>query len=108
MELPFALTGGKNIDSEESAWWLREFPIDLIDWKIDNSKRMDLTKIEPNFRSQTYSEVLPPDERVLSLHNGAYRNDGGSAGKREYSPYIYLMPYWAGRYVEAISAPQPK
>lgn len=104
----FALTGGKNIDSEESAWWLREFPIDLIDWKIDNSKRMDLTKIEPNFRSQTYSEVLPPDERVLSLHNGAYRNDGGSAGKREYSPYIYLMPYWAGRYVEAISAPQPK
>ncbi|MEQ8217888.1 MAG: hypothetical protein RH981_06615 [Arenibacter sp.] len=102
----FALTGGKNIDSEESAWWLREFPMDLIDWKIDNDHRKDLTKIAPNFRSQTYTEVLPGDERTLHLHNGAYRNNGGSDGKREYAPYIYLLPYWAGRYVDAISAPQ--
>lgn len=101
----FALTGGKNIDSDASAWWLREFPMDLIDWKIDNSHRKDLTMIEPNFRSQTYTEVLPGDERVLHKHNGAYRNNGGSDGRREYAPYIYLLPYWAGRYVEAISAP---
>ena len=102
----FALAGGINIDSEESAWWLREFPMDLIDWKIDNDHRKDLTKIAPNFRSQTYTEVLPGDERTLHLHNGAYRNNGGSDGKREYAPYIYLLPYWAGRYVDAISAPQ--
>ncbi len=101
----FALTGGENIDSEESAWNLREFPMDLIDWKIDNSHRKDLTKIEPNFRSQTYSEVLPGDERVLHKHNGAYRNNGGNA-TQEYAPYIYLLPYWAGRYAEAISAPK--
>ncbi|RTE52024.1 hypothetical protein EHW67_17650 [Arenibacter aquaticus] len=104
----FALAGGENIDSEESAWWLREFPMDLIDWKIDNDHRKDLIKIAPNFRSQTYTEVLPGDERRLHLHNGAYRNNGGSDGKREYAPYIYLLPYWAGRYVEAISAPQAK
>jgi len=102
----FALAGGENIDSEESAWWLREFPMDLIDWKINNDHRKDLTKIAPNFRSQTYTEVLPGDERTLHLHNGAYRNNGGSDGKREYAPYIYLLPYWAGRYVDAISAPQ--
>ena len=68
--------------------------------------RTDLKKIEPNFRGQTYSEVLPPDERPLHKHNGAYRNNGNGGGKREYAPYIYLLPYWAGRYVEAISAPQ--
>ncbi|MRI01218.1 hypothetical protein GH721_11815 [Kriegella sp. EG-1] len=101
----FALTGAKTIDSEESAWYLREFPMDLIDWKIDNSHRKDLTKIEPNFRSQTYSEVLPADERVLHKHNGAYRNNGGNA-KQEYAPYIYLLPYWAGRYAEMISEPK--
>ncbi|WP_419211333.1 hypothetical protein ACNR9Q_11320 [Maribacter sp. X9] len=101
----YALSGGKNIDSEASAWWLREFPMDLIDWKIDNSKRKDLKRLEPNFRDQTYSEVLPGDERTLHLHNGAYRNDGGSDGTREYAPYIYLLPYWVGRYVNAISAP---
>lgn len=102
----FALTGGEKIDSDDSAWWLREFPMDLIDWKVDNSHRKDLTIIEPNFRSQTYDEVLPGDERVLHKHNGAYRNNGGSDGKQEYAPYIYLLPYWAGRYVEAISAPE--
>ena len=104
----FALSGGKNIDYKESAWWLREFPMDLIDWKIDNSYRKDITKVKPNFRHQTYTEVLPQDERVLGLHNGAYRNNGGSDGRREYPPYIYLLPYWAGRYVEAISAPSTK
>ena len=103
-----ALSGGKDIDIEDSAWWLREFPMDLIDWKVDNSHRKDLTKVKPNFRNQTYSEVLPPDEQVLGLHNGAYRNNGGSDGRREYDPYIYLMPYWAGRYVDAISAPEPE
>lgn len=102
----FALAGGENIDIEDSAWWLREFPMDLIDWKVDNSQRKDLTKVAPNFRSKTYTEVLPQDERVLGLHNGAYRNDGGSDGRREFDPYIYLMPYWAGRYIDAISAPE--
>ena len=82
--------------------------MDLIDWKIDNSHRKDLTKVAPNFRRQTYTEILPKDERVLNLHNGAYGNDGGSGGFREYPPYIWLMPYWAGRYVEAISAPTNK
>lgn len=102
----FALSGSSEIDSEESAWYLREFPMDLIDWKIDNSHRKDLVKIEPNFRNQTYTEVLPADERVLHKHNGAYKNNGGN-GKQEYAPYIYLLPYWAGRYAEAISAPKP-
>lgn len=101
----YAMTGGKDYDLDDSVWWLKEFPMDIIDWKVDNSHRKDITKIKPNFRNQTYSEVLPQDERVLGLHNGAYRNNGGSGGYREYPPYIYLLPYWAGRYVDAISAP---
>jgi len=104
----YALSGGKEIDFEESAWWLREFPIDLIGWSVNNSHRNDLTKLEPNFRRQEYSEVLPRDERPMHLHNNAYRNNGGEGGRREYPPYLYLMPYWAGRYVEAISAPTTK
>jgi len=104
----YALSGGKEIDFEESAWWLREFPIDLIGWGVTNSHRKDLTKMDPNFRRQEYSEVLPRDERPVHLHNNAYRNNGGGNGRREYPPYIYLLPYWAGRYVEAISAPTTK
>ena len=101
----YALIGGSDYDLEESAWWLREFPMDLVSWSVDNSHRQDLTGVEPNFRRQEYTEVLPRDERPMHLHNNAYRNNGGSNGRREYPPYIYLLPYWAGRYVEAISEP---
>jgi len=101
----YALTGGSDYDYEESAWWLREFPMDLVSWRVDNSQRQDLTRVDPNFRRQEYTDVLPRDERPMHLHNNAYRNNGGSNGNREYPPYIYLMPYWAGRYVKAISEP---
>ena len=101
----YALIGGSDYDSEESAWWLREFPMDLVSWSVDNSHRQDLIRIDPNFRRQEYTEVLPRDERPMHLHNNAYRNNGGSNGSREYPPYIYLLPYWAGRYVDAITPP---
>ncbi len=101
----YAMSGGKEIDYEESAWWLREFPMDLIGWSVQNEHRKDLVKVEPNFREREYSEVLPRDERRMHLHNNAFLNDGGEGGRREYPPYLYLFPYWAGRYVEAISAP---
>lgn len=98
----YALVGGEDFDLEESVWWLKEFPMDLISWNVDNSHRQDLTRVEPNFRRQEYTEVLPRDERPMHLHNNAYRNNGGSDGRREYPPYIYLLPYWLGRYVEVI------
>jgi hypothetical protein len=101
----YALIGGKDYDYKESAWWLREFPLDLISWNVNNSHRKDLVKLEENFRRQEYTEVLPRDERPMHLHNNAYRNNANEGGRREYPPYLYLLPYWAGRYVDAISAP---
>ncbi|MCK5872095.1 MAG: hypothetical protein KAG26_04650, partial [Methylococcales bacterium] len=35
----YAMSGGTNIDLDESIWWLKEFPMDLILWNIDNSQR---------------------------------------------------------------------
>lgn len=98
----YALAGGEDYDLEESVWWLKEFPMDLVSWTVNNSHRQDLTRVEPNFRRQEYTEVLPKDERPMHLHNNAYRNNGGSDGRREYPPYIYLLPYWLGRYIDAI------
>lgn len=98
----YALVGGKDFDLDESVWWLKEFPMNLISWKVDNSHRQDLTRIKPNFRRQEYTEVLPRDEQPMYLHNGAYRNNGGNNGSREYPPYVYLLPYWLGRYIDAI------
>ena len=104
-----ALTGTPNFDLNEAIWYLKEHPIDLIDWDISNSHRKDIEKLELNFRSQTLKEVLPPDERPIQRHNSNMFNldRKGRNGFSEHSAGdIWLLPYWMGRYLGIISAPQ--
>ncbi|MFT5887137.1 MAG: hypothetical protein ACI9IP_003610 [Arcticibacterium sp.] len=104
-----AITGTPNFDLNEAAWYLREHPIDLIDWDISNSHRKDIDTMELNFRKQTIKEVLPPDERPIQRHNAnMFRLDrSGRNGTSEYSAGdIWLLPYWMGRYLGVISPPQ--
>tara|TARA_R110002167_G_scaffold49412_33_gene144794 strand:+ start:3182 stop:5419 length:2238 start_codon:yes stop_codon:yes gene_type:complete len=104
-----ALTGTSDFDLDEAVWYLKEHPLDLITWDIKNSHRKDIEFIAPNFREQTISEVLPPDERPVQRHNGnMFRLDKiGNDGGQEYSAGdIWLLPYWMGRYMGVISEPQ--
>lgn len=104
-----ALTGTPNFDLNEAIWYLKEHPVDLIDWDISNSHRKDIEKLELNFRSQTLKEVLPPDERPIQRHNSNMFNldRKGRNGFSEHSAGdIWLLPYWMGRYLGIISAPQ--
>ncbi|HWS01600.1 MAG TPA: hypothetical protein VN249_13345 [Prolixibacteraceae bacterium] len=104
-----ALTGTPEFDLNEAAWWLREHPVDLIDWVIINSNRNDIDKIEPNFRNQTLKEVLPPDERPVSRHNGNMFNldrTHGNGNSEHSAGDIWLLPYWMGRYLGVISEPK--
>jgi hypothetical protein len=101
--LIYAMTGPGEFDLEQTVWSLKEFPLDMIGWSVSNNHRKDLEFVEPNFRNQTTQTVLPPDERPMSKYNGnAFRLDGGSGGRREYSGDIYLLPYWLGRYLKII------
>ena len=104
-----ALTGTDQFDLDEAAWYLREHPLDLIDWQIRNSQRKDIELIEPNFRKQTTKEVLPPDERPIQRHNGNTFNldrNGGNGTSEHSAGDIWILPYWMGRYLGVISAPQ--
>ena len=101
--LIYAMTGAVDFDLDETIWSLKEFPLDMISWSVQNSHRKDIELLEPNFRNQTISEVLLPDERPMSKYNGnAFRLDGGDDGHNEYSGDIYLLPYWLGRYLTII------
>ncbi len=103
-----ALTGTPEFDLDEAVWYLREHPMDLITWDIENSHRKDLEMIAPNFREQTTREVLPPDERRIQRHNAnMFQLDKvGGEGTQEYSAGdIWLLPYWMGRYLGVISEP---
>jgi len=104
-----AITGTKTFDLNEAAWYLREYPLDMINWNIANSHRKDIEKVAPNFRNQTTKEVLPPDETPIQRHNGnTFRLDrkGGNGTSEESAGDIWLLPYWLGRYQGIISAPQ--
>jgi len=103
-----AITGTSNFDLDEAAWYLREYPLDLITWGVKNSHRQDIEKFSPDFRHQTTKEVLPPDELRISRHNSnRFTLDGGSNGNSEYSAGdIWLLSYWLGRYLGVISSPQ--
>ncbi len=104
-----ALTGTKDFDLNEAAWYLREHPLDLIDWTIMNSHRKDIEDIPINFRSQTIKNVLPPDERPIQRHNAnmfnldRINNNGTS---EQSAGDIWLLPYWLGRYLGVISPPK--
>ena len=102
-----AIADTRNIDLKEAIWYLQEYPIDLVEWTVNNSHRKDIEPVEHNFRGQTIKEVLPPDELPVSRHNGnRFDLDGNNAGRAESSAGdIWLLPYWIGRYLGVISEP---
>ncbi|MDO6432234.1 hypothetical protein Q4E93_16655 [Flavitalea sp. BT771] len=102
-----AITSVKSFDLPEAVNYLQRYPMDLVNWQVTNSHRKDLVHIAPNFRNQTITRVLPPDELPITRHNAnRFTLDGGDNGTSEYSAGdIWLLPYWMGRYLGVISPP---
>ena len=105
-----ALVKEDDIDLEEAVWYLQRYPMDLVTWSVSNSHRKDIVKVEPNFRKQTITEVLPASELRISRHNAnRFDLDSQGDGRSEYSAGdIWLLPYWIGRYLGVISEPASK
>lgn len=105
--LCYAMTGAKSFDLPETVWFLQEFPLDMIEWPLMNSHRKDIEHVPENFRGQTTREVLPPDERPELKHNrNLFKLDRPGRVVSELSAGdSFLLPYWMGRYLGAISAP---
>ena len=78
----------------------------MIQFAVQNSHRKDIKFIDSNFRGQTTSEVLPPDERPELKHNRSLFNlDAGDRGSELSAGDTFLLPYWMGRFLGVISAP---
>ncbi len=62
----YALCTGKMPDLNAAVEYLRDAPLDLINWRIDNSWREDLKLVHtPEFEQIQTSRLLPPDERGI-------------------------------------------
>jgi len=85
--------------------FLKEYPIDLRNWDMHNSTRLDIELIPKNFRGQTTIERLPLGELPIFRHNGQiFTLDSAGDGNVLFSAGdTWLMPYWMGRYLGVIS-----
>ena len=92
---------GNACDAGEAARTLREIPLDLIDWPIRNSHRLDVRLDAERGRKGELQSigVLPYDELpALKWNANPYALDGGGSATREDDGTYFLLPYWMGRY----------
>lgn len=101
-----ACSGAKEFDRAESLRTLHEIPMDLIEWTVTNSHRLDVPMdlLADRFKRKQALIVLPYDELPMTKWNGnPYRIDGGNGGRTEDDGAYFLLPYWMGRYHKLIS-----
>lgn len=100
-----AACGAKDFDAAGSIWTLRGTPLDTIAWRVANSHRQDLTKLPPNFMGRQLKELLPPGERLMArINTQPFILDHGDDAT-DFPGDEFLLGYWLGRYVNAISGP---
>lgn len=103
-----AALGGPDIDVEACVAFLRDAPLDLIRWTVDNAKREDVELVRrPELDHWQTSRLLPPSERgVMRWDKNPWSAVRGDGGRTESSGVYWLLPYWMGRYYGFIAAPE--
>ena len=96
------LNGGAD-ELDNSIFFLRDAPLDLVDWTIDNGKREDLHVVrKPILESVQVNELRPPSEyRTMRWDRNPYFAVAGNPAQ-EREPVYWLLPYWMGRYLNLI------
>jgi len=96
------LTDG-NEELESSIFFLKDAPLDLVDWEIDNGRREDLHVVrKPILEELQVDELRPPSEyRTMRWDRNPYDAVAGNPGQ-EREPVYWLLPYWMGRYINLI------
>ena len=93
----YGIFTGRPCDLEEAVRTLREIPLDMVRWSVDNSFRWDLPP-HP-VRPGESSVPVPPGERdVVNWDGNPYKLRGGTGGRSENDGAFFLLPYWMGRY----------
>eukprot|EP00050_Salpingoeca_kvevrii_P011097 m.12660 g.12660 ORF g.12660 m.12660 type:complete len:765 (-) comp3253_c0_seq1:54-2348(-) len=89
-------------DIESILWNLRTWPVELIEWPVENSHRLDIwfNRDEDRFgRARDSSmRVLPANERDQMRWNGNPHELDGGSGMSEGDPGAWLLPYWMARF----------
>ena len=91
----------KNCELEAAHEELQLYPMDLIDWTMKNSHRLDLTIDEMVDRGGNKQATVPiptPEGQISRWNTNPRKLDSGTNGAREETGTYFLLPYWMARY----------
>jgi hypothetical protein len=99
----YCYASDKVVETENTVELLVDAPLDMIDWRIDHSKREDIDVVrDPILEGRQTSELITADMRATIRwdKNPWDAIQGNPHSERE--PVYWLLPYWLGRYIGAI------
>lgn len=102
-----ALGGQGDFRPQACVDFLRDLPLDMIEWTVDNRQREDIRLVRlPCSELWQTDRLLPASERAVSRWDrNPYAALRGTGGAVESSSVYWLLPYWMGRYYDLIAAP---
>jgi hypothetical protein len=103
----YASLTGTPPEMTDSLMFLRDAPLDLIRWTVDNTRREDLKLVRaPEIAPWQTDRLPPPSERgVMRWDENPWRAVQGDGGHTESDGVFWLLPYWMGRYYGYIAPP---
>jgi len=102
--LTYTIATGKRVNVPQTLEFLRDAPLDLVDWNIDHRIREDVQIVRsPILEERQVSELPPASIRgtVRWDKNPWGAVSGNTRQVRE--PVFWLWPYWMARYLEIIT-----
>ncbi|CAG5070194.1 hypothetical protein DYBT9623_02934 [Dyadobacter sp. CECT 9623] len=89
---------------KNSVDFLKDTPLDLIDWPIDHRKREDIRIVRtPVLEDEQVDVLQPPSIRMTVRWDKNPWTAAGGNPQVEREPVFWLLPYWMGRYLGMIS-----
>jgi hypothetical protein len=91
---------GMDPNLQASLSFLKNTPLDLVRWHVDNTKREDIRLTHmPEMENLQTNPLLPIDEiSFFRWDNNPWLAIQGDGGVTESDGVFWLLPYWMGRY----------
>jgi hypothetical protein len=93
----------KKEEITSSVEFLKDTPLDLIDWTVDHTKREDIKIVRTPVLDELQVNELPPASirSVVRWDKNPWAAING-VPNIEREPVFWLLPYWMGRYLKMI------
>lgn len=101
--MTYTLATGKKVNTKQTINFLRDVPLDLVDWRVNHTLREDVQIVrKPILEELQISELPVASERATVRWdvNPWAAIQGNSSRVRE--PVFWLWPYWMARYLDII------